>query len=1305
MNPLRQRLGLSVLALLSLAPGFAQRTYDCGNLNQRACTHGDWERINMVAGDNRACEHDLTNQDGTCVNKSRNGYGTRNTFWTGWALENQSVGIGKDTPINFITWPTAHNAYSNSTQGFGSDLYTNHVMSITDQLNAGARMLELDPKYYAMFAVPLGFPISDGAMRLCHASNTALCGLPGYGNRLFGFALKEIADWVDANPGQVVYIKLDNDRAMGNKIQEMYDEVARYLNNRVYRVPSGTQRWPTLGEILAARKSIIVVQHNQPTHVSSPFVWKAVGLVQEDNHPKDQNFDTCTAHDGLDPVQRGLTKPTSWWDVAEGRAKTNTGSADTGVLWEEDVAKATKCGVASIGLDFIHSLDSSYNVSQRSTPDRRMAAMIWSWAENDWGRNGPASLNANGRWSSAPANNAFSVACATKREFASPLQDRNWRITAAQVPWNLELANAQCAREFGDTWEFGAPENGFQNAALAKIALGRQVWLRYTMVNVPNLTVSTTSLVFRMNPGGRLPTPQSVLIGAAPGTVIGSKFDAALPLDYNLPANALAQGTYVLQVGMAPSASNLPSGEYLGQLDLGVANQGISISVRLIVKAAPRMTAGAEPAVARQGSPVVLRLTLTGGVQMTGDYKFYRLENGQSIENGVDTVAAGSVVRTGNDTALAKPEVSNLPLGTHWYVATYTGDGQNLGATSEPFQVTITPRIVPSPSVVEMRFTAGGQLPSQSVQLTGLGANPKVASPCSWLKPSLSGSTLLVGTTDPIRDLPVGRTTCNVTVTDALTGQGLGSLVLPVTVFVQTGLTRQPGGVLRLLGENSAAQEIELGTLSGTPIDVSFSPAVPWLVVEPVAGLKAPGAFRIVVAAQALGVGQHTGEVVFSSASAPELRVPVVFEKVKQTVVSTTPANQTVRVDGTNHLAQTKFVWAPGSQHTLRMQGRTADGMRTIPRGWTTPAGYRPGEELQYSALAGGGELTGQFDIHYRLLPQSQQGGAVRFNPMGPASDGYLPDRTTATVEATPLPGYRFIEWIGSVNSTQAVVSVVMNEPKSLIARFALEEATEVTVSANAPGATAIVDGAAVNLPQVFRWAPGTQHTLTAGSAIGGARGTRYEFVSWSTGPGATQTITVGSSAMQVMATYQAQYLVTTTASPLAGGTVSGAGWYTGGLFATLQATAASGYLFAGYSGDVNSAEPAQVIRVTAPLNIVANFTPAGDAILKLAPSGVRLNGPGRDQRIVPFTISNTGPGAAVDARITGISGIRVVSGSGTVAPAQAMSVIFGGVAPGGSATASVLFDWPATATRVSFSVSYQAANAAPGIVTVTMFR
>lgn len=68
-------------------------------------------------------------------------------------------------------------------------------------------------------------------------------------------------------------------------------------------------------------------------------------------------------------------------------------------------------------------------------------------------------------------------------------------------------------------------------------------------------------------------------------------------------------------------------------------------------------------------------------------------------------------------------------------------------------------------------------------------------------------------------------------------------------------------------------------------------------------------------------------------------------------------------------------------------------------------------------------------------------------------------------------------------------------------------------------------------------------------------------------------------------------YTLTTTTSPLAGGTITGAGTYISDTYATLTAIAATGYTFSGWSGDTTSANPTISVFMNRNKNITANFT------------------------------------------------------------------------------------------------------------------
>jgi uncharacterized repeat protein (TIGR02543 family) len=67
-------------------------------------------------------------------------------------------------------------------------------------------------------------------------------------------------------------------------------------------------------------------------------------------------------------------------------------------------------------------------------------------------------------------------------------------------------------------------------------------------------------------------------------------------------------------------------------------------------------------------------------------------------------------------------------------------------------------------------------------------------------------------------------------------------------------------------------------------------------------------------------------------------------------------------------------------------------------------------------------------------------------------------------------------------------------------------------------------------------------------------------------------------------------YILSTTASPTAGGTVSGAGTYNSGTNVTVTATAAAGYTFTGWSGDASGTATTITVNMNSNKNVVANF-------------------------------------------------------------------------------------------------------------------
>jgi len=191
----------------------------------------------------------------------------------------------------------------------------------------------------------------------------------------------------------------------------------------------------------------------------------------------------------------------------------------------------------------------------------------------------------------------------------------------------------------------------------------------------------------------------------------------------------------------------------------------------------------------------------------------------------------------------------------------------------------------------------------------------------------------------------------------------------------------------------------------------------------------------------------------------------------------------------------------------------------------------------------------------------------------------------TLTATAATASGYHFVNWTKGteVVSTNATYSFTVTEAVNLVANFALNN-YNVTVSANPTvGGTATGGG-------TYNW--GATAHLVATPATG------YNFTNWTKGgtvvsTSATYDLTVTEAGAYVANFAKNVYTINASASPAAGGTITGAGNYEYGSTATLVATEAEGYTFQNWkkNGSVVSTNPTYSFTVNANETYVANFT------------------------------------------------------------------------------------------------------------------
>jgi hypothetical protein len=214
--------------------------------------------------------------------------------------------------------------------------------------------------------------------------------------------------------------------------------------------------------------------------------------------------------------------------------------------------------------------------------------------------------------------------------------------------------------------------------------------------------------------------------------------------------------------------------------------------------------------------------------------------------------------------------------------------------------------------------------------------------------------------------------------------------------------------------------------------------------------------------------------------------------------------------------------------------------------------------------------------VNYTLTVQADPtaGGTV-------TGGGSYASGTVANVSATAAANYHFVNWTGDVaDANSASTTVTVDADKTVTANFALDQHL-LTVQASPTGGGTVTGGGTYD-----------HGTVVAVSATAAAH---YHFVNW-TGDvadanSASTTVTV-DAAKTVTANFALdQFALTVDASPVGGGTVTGAGTYDYGSTVAVTATAASGYVFANWTGDVADANSASTtVTVDAAKTVTANF-------------------------------------------------------------------------------------------------------------------
>ncbi|MGJ5815618.1 InlB B-repeat-containing protein [Paludibaculum fermentans] len=486
-------------------------------------------------------------------------------------------------------------------------------------------------------------------------------------------------------------------------------------------------------------------------------------------------------------------------------------------------------------------------------------------------------------------------------------------------------------------------------------------------------------------------------------------------------------------------------------------------------------------------------------------------------------------------------------------------------------------------------------------------------------------------------------------------------------------------GVVTL--SSAQTERVDVTTLLGRAIPFTLAAKDSWLAVNSSSNTT-PAKLTIKLNPVAASFSRSSTIVIHPTvAGYSDLKVTVNLAAVPVVVSSSLGAP--IGVDKATYPSPQTFQWYPGDRHRVVALDRTL-AASTVDRFVSWSDSGAADHEIVVPVT--GGQYAAQYNRYHKVTSVVIPAGSGMVLAAPASADGFYLAGSQVTVSGIPAKGYSFGSFSGVTPAPAGGQFVwTMDAPLAVTANFSVVGNYLLSTSLGEQ-VNLTVDGRTYAAPGSFPWVEGSQHQIGVTPVVDGAAGVREVFVQWSDGVAtASRTVTAGAVKSYV-ATYQRQYLLRVTAAPSTGGTLAGGGWYGAGVTARVTSTAASGFLFNGFSGAASGSTNPASVAMNGPASVTGNFR-AGTPSLAAVPGPRNTSDPAASR--LAFVLNNNGAGAADGVSVTSITA-QVVAGSGTVT-VGGMPVSFGTIAPGQTASQTLTFPWPVAATRVGFTVRFTA--------------
>ncbi len=318
------------------------------------------------------------------------------------------------------------------------------------------------------------------------------------------------------------------------------------------------------------------------------------------------------------------------------------------------------------------------------------------------------------------------------------------------------------------------------------------------------------------------------------------------------------------------------------------------------------------------------------------------------------------------------------------------------------------------------------------------------------------------------------------------------------------------------------------------------------------------------------------------------------FGKKVYITISTQPPGLQFYANAVLYTAPHTFFWTEGSIYYLKAESPQpfSQGSRYVFSSWSDGA-----EDIarNYHVPGANDNLSINFKEQYYLSLDTPHG-----NPQG---EGWYDENqnvsfsvTTPDVDSTTR--YLFNSWGGDYSGADPSGSVTMESPKIITASWD----TQYYLTLNSPYGN----------PQGEKWYDSdTTASFSLTSPIGDNL-TRYFFDHWSGDYSGTATSgsVIMDDAKIINAHWITRHYLSLSEQPDEGGDITPSppgSWYEEDSEVGLNASAAEGYKFTGWSGDLSSTESSVIITVSKPKDITANFKKEIQVTITTDPPGLEF--------------------------------------------------------------------------------------------------